>query len=220
MGLVLFSWEFLEISFIYLSIHAFKPETIPDQLTDIIIGYAGGSLGWLFWQYRHKAVMKLCRRHTPLQVELFVSCAMSFVWVGSYGYTYNVPFFNSPVLNWLAFLLWSSGLFATIRVYRFLSHRVRPFWIRIVLIWLTYFSILLFIEYLGYYVFEIRQVTAERPLLFGLIHGTVTLKVYYIIAGICAVMVSSALKKALHFSTLGKVQPIEKYMTERCEACD
>jgi hypothetical protein len=56
---------------------------------------------------------------------------------------------------------------------------------------------LLLIEYLGYYVLRIRQVTTEGPLLFGLIHGTVSLKIYYIFAGVCAVAVNGAFKKAL-----------------------
>jgi hypothetical protein len=54
LGLALFSWEFLEISFIYLSAHIFKPETIPDQFTDIIVGFIGGLLGWLLWGYKEK----------------------------------------------------------------------------------------------------------------------------------------------------------------------
>lgn len=136
----------------------------------------------------------LRRKDFDLMVEFFVSCAMSLLWVGFYGYTYNVPFLNSPMINWLAFFLWGSGLFFTLRVYRLFCRIVRPFWMRVVLVWLTYFSGLLVVEYLGYYVFRIRQVTSEGPLLFGLIHGTAALKIYYIFAGICAVMLSSALK--------------------------
>jgi hypothetical protein len=42
---VLLSWEVLEITFIYMAIHVFRPETIPDQFTDIIIGFIGGFFG-------------------------------------------------------------------------------------------------------------------------------------------------------------------------------
>jgi hypothetical protein len=198
LGIVLFSWEFLEISFIYLAVHVFKPETLPDQFTDILVGFAGGLSGWLLWRHReHVNPLNLHRKHPALGRELFVSCAMSFCWVGAYGYVYNVSYFNSPVINWYAFLLWSGGLFVTILFYRFFSHRVRPVWTRVVLTWLTYFSLLLLIEYLGYYVLKIRQVTTEGPLLFGLIHGTVALKIYYIIAGVCAVAVSGFIKRVL-----------------------
>jgi hypothetical protein len=115
--------------------------------------------------------------------------------VESYGYTYNVSFLNSPVINWWAFVLWSSGLFATLRVYRIFNQVVEHFLVKIALTWLTYFSSILIIEYVGYFVLEIRQVTSEGPLLFGLIHGTVILKLFYVIAGICAVILSRALEK-------------------------
>ncbi|MGA3083991.1 MAG: hypothetical protein ABSE95_04290 [Thermodesulfobacteriota bacterium] len=140
--------------------------------------------------------MNLKLNDPEIMVELFVSCLISFFWVGFYHYHYNISFFNSRVINWWAFLLWSSGLFITNRFYHLLKLIVRMVWVRIVLLWLAYFSILLLVEYLGYYVIGIREMTSEKPLLFGLIHGTIVLKIYYLIAGIVAIFLSGILKKA------------------------
>ena len=196
---ILLGWEIIEISFIYLSIEVFDPETLPDQVTDIFIGLLGGFFGWYLPALKEKisssAKALLLPQATP--VELGIACTMSFLWVWFYGYRYNVALFNSPVINWLAFTLWSIGLVLTIRVYKMLGNILTLPWQRILVTWTVYFAGLLVIEYCGYYVFEIRQVTDERPLMFGLIHGTATLKFYYIVAGICAVGLNGLLKNIL-----------------------
>ncbi len=42
---LLFCYECVEIAFPYFAVHIFKPEIIPDQFTDILIGLLGGLLG-------------------------------------------------------------------------------------------------------------------------------------------------------------------------------
>lgn len=195
---ILLSWELIEIAFIFVATQVFRPETLPDQLTDIVVGVGGGLLGQRCWQYKRKRLRTVRRRNPMLLTDLSISCAISFFWVASYGYTYNLSFLNSPVVNWWAFALWSSGLFACLCVSRMLDYYIAEhFLVKIALIWILYFSGILIIEYLGYYVLHIRQVTSDGPLLFGLIHGTVILKVYYVIAGICAVVTSKTLGKVL-----------------------
>ncbi len=182
---ILIGWEIIEISFIYFSIKVFNPETIPDQITDIFIGFLGG----LIMQFL-PSFFKIARPFilTPLKsIEAILSCSVSFIWVGYYGYRYNVEFFNSPFINWLAFLLWSVGLFLTIKIYKLLGNIFTNLYKRILITWIIYFATLIIVEYFGYYVFEIRQVTNESPLIFGLIHGTIILKFYYIFAGILAI---------------------------------
>ncbi len=48
--------------------------------------------------------------------------------------------------------------------------------------WLFYFAVLLVVEYMGYYVLQIREAsaTAGDDLIWGLIHGTVVLHIYYL----------------------------------------
>jgi hypothetical protein len=49
---LLLGWELLEILFLYISVHIFLPETIPDQFTDIVVGVLGALLveGWYKWR--------------------------------------------------------------------------------------------------------------------------------------------------------------------------
>jgi hypothetical protein len=137
------------------------------------------------------------QKHVAIGVEFFVSILMAFCWVSSYRYKYNIPFFNSPLLNWWAFLLWSIGLFITLRTYQWFKLTIKLFWVRILVLWISYFITLLVIEYLGYHVFIIRETTSEKPLCFGLIHGTPIMKIYYLTAGIIAIILSSVFKKSL-----------------------
>jgi hypothetical protein len=129
--------------------------------------------------------------------EAILSFTMSLLWVGFYGYTYNDPFYNSSPVNWLALLLWTSGLFLTLRFYRIVTRHVKNPWLSIFFTWLAYFASLLLVEHIGYNVLAIRQVTSERPLVLGLIHGTITLKLYYITAGMIAILLSHVLEKNL-----------------------
>ena len=199
---LLIGWEIIEISFIYFSIKVFNPETIPDQITDIFIGFAGGLI--IFYAPLLKKVNKLSELLPKKSIEPIIACSMSFLWVGLYGYRYNIEFFNSPFINWLAFILWSIGLFLTIKVYQLLGKLIACFWKKILATWFIYFMALLFIEFLGYHVFKIRQVTYETPLIFGLIHGTKILKYYYIFAGILAILLNNLLKN-LRTAPLSKV---------------
>ena len=83
---------------------------------------------------------------------------------------------------------------------------ITPWGIRVFVLWILYFSVLLLIEYFGYRVFEIREMTSEKPLCFGLIHGTPILKMYYLTAGILAVFLSRIFERAFQviFFSSGK----------------
>ena len=65
----------------------------------------------------------------------------------------------------------------------FLPSEVSRLWILLILIWILYILVLLAVEFIGYYILRIRLVTSEGPLVFGLIHGTATLKTYYMTVG-------------------------------------
>jgi hypothetical protein len=137
------------------------------------------------------------QKYSTILLELFVSCLISFVWVRFYRYRYNIAFFNSPMINWWAFLLWSTGLSITLRTYRWLQSVITAWGVRLLVLWIAYFSVLLFIEYLGYHIFGIREMTSGKPLCFGLIHGTPILKMYYLTAGMIAIFLSSIFKQTL-----------------------
>ncbi len=200
---LLFCYECVEMAFPYFAVHLFKPEIIPDQFTDVVIGLLGGLLGQRTIRMGPKKrripeterqSMKRNRHEPDLLIDFFISFGMSFLWVGSYGYEYNIAFYNSPGINWLAFLLWGVWLMLTIRMHRFFS-RVASFSFALGLTWVTYFSLLLFYEYIGYYVLQIRLVTNEGPLMLGVIHGPPVLKAFYLVAGVCAVFLSLLVRK-------------------------
>jgi hypothetical protein len=141
--------------------------------------------------------MAKARSDSPLWLEICLSLAIASCWVAFYGYTYNVKYLNSPPLNWCALTLWASGLLLSMRVHGFLYKRFGALLISIPLVWCGYFACLLALEYTGYYILAVRLVTSEGPLLFGLIHGTATLKTFYIIAGPCAILLLEGMRRAM-----------------------
>jgi hypothetical protein len=120
---------------------------------------------------------------------------ISLVWVTLYGYRYNIPFFNSPHVNWFSLTLWTLGLFGTIRTYRFFALKVSRLWVLLIMIWIIFFLGLLAVEFIGYYILGIHLVTSSGPLVFGLIHGTTTLKTYYMTVGPGTVLLTAILEK-------------------------
>lgn len=130
-------------------------------------------------------------------LEFLVAALMSLVWVAYYQYDYNIGFFNSAGINWLAFSLWTIGLLVTLRVYRWLKEKVANIGLRLGIFWLAYFSTLLGVEFTGYYILRIREITTEPALCFGLIHGTPVLKIYYLVAGLGAVFLYHIFKKGV-----------------------
>jgi hypothetical protein len=120
---------------------------------------------------------------------------ISLVWVTLYGYRYNIPFFNSPHVNWFSLALWTLGLFGTIGIYRFFALRVSRLWVLLIMIWIIFFLGLLAVEFIGYYILGIHLVTSSGPLVFGLIHGTATLKIYYMTVGPGTVLLTAILEK-------------------------
>ena len=53
-------YEGVEMAMLYLSLHIFQPETIKDQVTDVLVGMFGGLLSYLF--VNQKVINKMIRR--------------------------------------------------------------------------------------------------------------------------------------------------------------
>ncbi len=129
-------------------------------------------------------------RSSSMLPDFSLAFLISLVWVSLDGYRYNIPYLNSPYVNWFSLILWTLGLLATIRTYRFLALRVSRLWVLLILIWILYVLVLLTIEFIGYNILKIHRVTSEGPLIFGLIHGTTTLKIYYMTVGLGTVLLA------------------------------
>lgn len=190
------AYEVVEFLFPYFAVNIFRPEIIPDQLTDIFIGLMGGLSARAMMSAHGAGRFRLQGTGmTPdILLDLMLSLLIALAWVGAYGYEYNIPFCNSPGVNWYALLLWWVWIMLTLAMHGFIERLLRRPYLAIFLTWTAYFSFLLVFEYIGYYVLGIRLVTPEGPLVFGVIHGTVALKIFYVSAGVFSVVMSRLLK--------------------------
>jgi len=97
--LILLSYEFIEISLYFFSLEIFLPEILKDQITDIFIGLLGG----IFYYYFIKSYNEHLLNYLVIIASVFF---VAFIWVGFYGYKYNVEIFNTSGINIWAFRLW------------------------------------------------------------------------------------------------------------------
>ena len=69
---------------------------------------------------------------------------------------------------------------------------------RLSLVWLTYLMCLILLEYVGYHILGVREISKgihNDPLALGLIHGTDTMKVFYLSAGAVTALLDHALRR-------------------------
>jgi len=178
----LFLYELLEIAFLFFALNIFKPETFKDQVTDIIIGLIGG---WISYQLISIKSGKTFLAMISQKFQIILSSfTFAFIWVGSYQYQYNISYFNTPGLNLWAFFLWLLGGYYIIELYLFIKKRVENKTNQLIFLWLTYIISLLILEFIGYYCLHIAEISFsyDNSLIFGLIHGSFWLHVYYLIS--------------------------------------
>jgi hypothetical protein len=173
-------YEVAEILLEIFALHIFRPEILKDKLTDILTGAGGGVIAWALLRWIPERIWS--GRIGKNSAILFTSGTLSFVWAGSYQYQYNIGWMNFPGLNLWAFLLWFAGGFIFLRIYLFLQRIARKPYQSILFSWLIYFTLLLLIELVGYRILLIREtsIREKNALLFGLIHGSTALHLYYL----------------------------------------
>jgi hypothetical protein len=178
---ILILYEIAEILFVYIALMIFRPETIKDQFTDIFLGILGGTACYFFLKMVAKFHMKF---YQPIIAFIIfvVSSSYAFIWVGFYHYRYNVEVYNTPGINLSSFTAWTIGGVFILYMFRLL--RKKKLYYRLALTWLVFFIALLGFEYVYYYILVVREMSGLplRPLIFGLIHGTRTLHVFYVLA--------------------------------------
>jgi len=113
-----------------------------------------------------------------------VSFTYAFTWVGFYHYHYNVESYNSPGINWSTVIGWTAGGLFVLTLFRFLP--VKNIMMKAGITWIIYFAALLLYEYIYYEILEVRETSGLplKPLVFGLIHGTTILHMFYLAAPI------------------------------------
>lgn len=181
---ILLAYEVLEVAFIYFSVRIFLPETFPDQGTDIVVGLAGALAASGAARLGQAGTWRRLAGGGEALTALTLAFAVSLAWVLHYGYRYNLPALNSGPVNWWALTLWTAGLFTVQRTYARLRRTSLPLLACVGIVALGYWTGLLALEYVGYRVLGIRESRGFPPLAFGLVHGTVTLKLYYACAGL------------------------------------
>jgi hypothetical protein len=201
----LVAYELLELAFIYVAFHAFRPETLKDQVTDVLVG-ALGALVATGCARRCATLPRAARARVSTHGAAFLmAVAIAFEWVGHYGYHYSRPVFNSPGLSWWAFLLWTLGLAAVAEGYAFFEARLGSRLGALAVTALGYGVALGVVEYLGYAVLGIREVghPGRSALALDLVHGTRTLHAFYLGAPWLGVLAFVGLRALLDRAATG-----------------
>ncbi len=175
--LILLSYEIIEISLYFFSLEIFLPEILKDQVTDIFIGLLGGVFYYYFIKYYNERLLN----YLVMIVSVFF---VSFIWVGSYGYKYNVEIFNTSGINIWAFILWFCAGLLVLFGYNFFFNSYKSEIKKLSIVYLFYLISLFILEILGQHIFLIHEISKSdsKALIFDLIHGTRVLHIFYLSA--------------------------------------
>jgi hypothetical protein len=179
--IILFIYELAEILFLYFAFDLFRPETLKDQVTDMLVGLAGGLLSAWLLNYAMKQFHS--RRYLVLSgMMMLAASTYAFPWVGFYHYHYDIEAYNTGGgMNFYTYLTWTVAGFILLQVFYFLKKQ--RFILRVLTTWSGYFIALLLFESITYHLMGIHENSLEgaSPLIFGLIHGTRVMHVFYMI---------------------------------------
>lgn len=178
---ILLSYEFIEILFRIFALDLFKPEIIKDQINDLLFGLFGAVLARFLLKWRRGRSRQVFLLRYPLTSILSAGTA-AFLWVGFYGYKYNEQDFNTPGLNSFAFIVWWLAFYGIIQLYELFGKRIKRYFLKAGTVWIIYFPLLLIVEYISYYIFELRESGnhfSKEAMMLGVIHGTPILHTFY-----------------------------------------
>ncbi len=200
----LVAYELVELAFIYVAFHAFHPETLKDQVTDVVVGSLGALVATQLVRRCAATPGPGRARTTRHAAAALMAVAIAFEWVGNYGYHYSRPLFNSPGLCWWAFFLWTLGFIAIGEGYALFEARLASRLKALAVTVLGYGAVLGVVEYLGYAVLEIREVghPERTALALDLVHGTRALHAFYLAAPWAGVAAFVGLRGLLRRATV------------------
>lgn len=118
-------------------------------------------------------------------VSLLIAFLISLSWTFYYGYNYKgTNLYLLGKINVFALLAWTAGLMILFQVFLLLQKKFGSKWKALGLSHLVYLALLFPMEWFGYNVLEIQMTSSFHGLFnLELIHGTTTMKVYYVLAG-------------------------------------
>ncbi len=175
---IILLYGILRYSILFYLFDVFKPYSIKALISDIIVCFSGVAISFYFLNNKRFVPGSIYYKRL---LAFLSTLTFSFLWVGFYQYHYNVNL-NTQGLNFWAFSLWTLGGIGFFEVYRRLELRIDNPYFRILTILSIYYFVLFSIEYLAYYILNIREnsLSNGKPLAFGLIHGTPILHIYYV----------------------------------------
>ncbi|MCS7054346.1 MAG: hypothetical protein NZM09_11525 [Ignavibacterium sp.] len=194
--LLLISYELIEISLYFYSLNIFKPEILKDQITDILLGILGG-VSFLALSLTSKKIIK------ENISQLLSAFLITFIWVGFYGYKYNIEYFNTIGLNIWSFTLWFIASTSILIFYDFIDSKVSKKILSITILYLVYLISLFSLEIIGQELLNIHEISKRNatPLIFNLIHGNIYLHIFYLSSPLILLttnfVISSLINKAL-----------------------
>lgn len=200
---ILLGYELIEILFRIFALNLFKPEIIKDQINDVLFGLLGALLSHSILKWRKGKSRQVFLLRYPF-TSIFTAGTVAFLWVGFYGYKYNEYEFNTPGLNVFAFIVWWLSLYGIIQLYELFGTKMKRDFPRALTVWLIYFPLLLIIEYISYYIFELRESGnhfSREALMFGVIHGTPILHTFYLLFPFVVITVYKLFKKLVDKAT-------------------
>lgn len=176
--LILVLFEIVESIFFIILLKLFHPEKIVDVLNDIFIGMLGGYLISIFFKWNRN------RKYAQWLAPFLAAITIAFLWVGWYRYSYNIPYFNSPFINWWALICWTlAGITMMVVFQQIKKHK--NIVASIAIVWTVYLMLLFTVEYIAYHLLCFRETTkGATPLIFNIVHGTPVMHVFYTTAPI------------------------------------
>ncbi|MCE5204990.1 MAG: hypothetical protein LLF80_02640 [Porphyromonadaceae bacterium] len=191
--LILSAFEVVETLFFITVLNLFKPEKSVDVLNDIVIGMLGGYLMYAFFKWSHTG------KYYKLLALFISTITIAFLWVGWYGYIYNIPFFNSPYINWWALSCWTLSGVIILLMFINLKDK-RNIFFAVTLPWFIYLVVLCGVEYIAYHLLNFREISQpSTPMIFDIVHGSKIMHIYYLTAPVLFIglfiILNSLLKK-------------------------
>lgn len=162
-----------------------------DIFSDLLLASAGGLIARYSVQKMIGKDPGVTLKYIKIFTVVFASLTIAYTWVGFYGYKYNVGFWNSPGLNFTAFLLWFGGQMAIISISLYIYSWTKKLLASLFLIYLIYLPALSVFEYFNYHIIKVREVGTplRKALFFDIIHGTTILHFFYVLAPVTGILV-------------------------------
>ena len=216
-------YEIGEILLEIIALNIFKPETLKDKLSDVVVGISGGLIAYaiLKWGSRNERsepstkneginFSSLARENSDVRTRntaiIFSSLTLAFLWAGNFHYNCNITWMNLPGLNLWACAIWLAAGCVFLGAYLFVKKNFSRMYLQLILVLLIYFVLLIMIELLGYYIFRGAGIHDKNRLASGLMHTRLSLYIYYAVFPLLIIL--------LYDLTLGKIRKARLRMTE------